>query len=85
MRAKRGWSWLFFGRRAIGPALVDMSALWIAVAATVIAFARHDLPAAALMVPYMLWLSLAWFLNKRIWMLNRGLSLAARSRRRRGA
>jgi len=64
------WSLIFFGRRAIGPALAEILVLWVAVAATVVAFHRQDRTAGRLLVPYLGWVSFATLLNASIWRLN---------------
>jgi tryptophan-rich sensory protein len=64
------WSVLFFGLHAPGGALVDIVALWAAILATIIAFANVSRPAAWLLVPYLLWVSFAFYLNYSIWTLN---------------
>ena len=64
------WSWLFFGRQAIGLALLDIVALWCAIVAFTQA-ARTKTPVASLMfVPYLLWVSYATALNLAIWLSN---------------
>jgi len=65
------WSIIFFKYQNPGWALVDIVALWIAVVATIGAFAKHSRLAAALMIPYILWVSFATYLNYSIWMLNK--------------
>ncbi len=65
------WSWLFFGLQRPGLALFDIVALWCAILLTVIAFRRHDQTAAALMVPYLAWVTFAMALNFELWRLNR--------------
>lgn len=65
------WSPLFFGAHAIGLALADLVLLVLAVAATLLAFARVDRAAAALLVPYLAWVSFAAVLNASILALNR--------------
>ena len=64
------WSWLFFGRHAMGAALFDLTLLWATVLAVLLAFRRHDRPAAWLMVPYLAWAGFAWALNLAVWRLN---------------
>jgi translocator protein len=64
------WSALFFGLHAIGWALVDILALWCAIAATSAAFWRIDRPAGLLLLPYLAWVSYAVALNAAIWRLN---------------
>ena len=65
------WSPLFFGLRSPAAGLVDIAALWFAIAATVFAFFRIAPVAGALLVPYWLWVTFATVLNAAIWGLNR--------------
>ncbi len=64
------WSWLFFGRHAVGAACVEIVMLWAAILATVLAFRRWDRPAAFLLLPYLAWVTFAAALNFVIWRLN---------------
>jgi translocator protein len=64
------WSYLFFGLRWPGGALVNITVLWVAIAATAIAFARVSQPATWLMLPYLAWVSFAMALNLEIWRRN---------------
>jgi tryptophan-rich sensory protein len=64
------WSYLFFGLRWPGGALVDIAVLWVAIAATAIAFSRVSPPAAWLLLPYLAWVSFAMALNLEIWRRN---------------
>lgn len=64
------WSIVFFGLQAIGAAVVVIVALEAAILATLIAFRRIDGLAAALLVPYALWVAFATVLNVAIWRLN---------------
>ena len=64
------WSFLFFGARNPGLALVDIVLLLAALALTTRAFFRHSKPAGALMLPYLAWVSFATVLNFTIWRLN---------------
>ena len=65
------WSWLFFGFRMPGAALVELLLLWAFIAATIRAFSFHDYTAAWMMVPYLAWVSFAGALNAAILILNR--------------
>lgn len=65
------WSWIFFGLRMPGPALLELSLLWIAIAATIRSFAPFDPAAAWMMSPYLAWVTFAGALNGTIWILNR--------------
>ena len=64
------WSWLFFGLHSPGAAMVDLILLWAAIAATTVTFWRRSIPAAILLVPYLIWVSFAGALNFGIWRLN---------------
>lgn len=65
-----GWSIVFFGLRQPGLAVIEIVLLWLAIAATLRAFARVSVPAALLLVPYLGWVSFASALNFAIWRLN---------------
>ena len=65
------WTPIFFGLRNPGAALVEIVALWVAVAGTIGAFARRRAAAAALLVPYLAWVTFAAALNLAIWRRNR--------------
>ena len=64
------WSWLFFGLHSPGAALIDIVLLWIAIAATTIAFWRRSVVAGLLFLPDLAWVSFAATLNFAIWRLN---------------
>ena len=64
------WSYVFFGRRSTGWALVEIGFLWAAIVATILAFSKVSKTAALLMLPYLLWTSFATLLNYEIWRLN---------------
>ncbi|CAN5562474.1 tryptophan-rich sensory protein [soil metagenome] len=65
------WSWLFFAWRQTLGAGIEISLLWVAILATVIAFVRVRPSAGGLMVPYLLWVTYATALNWAIYALNR--------------
>ena len=64
------WSIIFFGLHSPGGALIEIVFLWLAILATISTFAKIAKPAAWLLVPYILWVSFAMYLNYSIWMLN---------------
>lgn len=64
------WSFIFFGLQNPGAALVEIGLLWLAILATMVAFARISKPVAWLLLPYLLWVSFASYLNYAIWSLN---------------
>ncbi len=64
------WSWLFFAWHLGAPALAEIVLFWIAIVATLIAFWRVRPLAGALLLPYLMWVSFAAFLNYTLWRLN---------------
>jgi translocator protein len=64
------WSFLFFGARSPGLGLIDVIAMWLAIAATIFAFSFRSRLAAFLMVPYLCWVSFATALNAAIVLMN---------------
>jgi len=64
------WSPLFFGLKRPMWGLVDIVALWLAIGATLLGFARVRPLAAVLLVPYWLWVSFAALLNFELWRRN---------------
>lgn len=66
------WSYAFFGFRSPAAGAVVIVALWLAIVATIVAFSRRSRLAAALLVPYLAWVSFAALLNLEIWRRNRG-------------
>ncbi len=69
------WSFLFFGLHNIGSAFIEIFILWLAIISTMIAFFRISRQAGWLLLPYILWVSFAAYLNYAIWIANyyRGL------------
>ncbi|HWB00384.1 MAG TPA: TspO/MBR family protein [Pirellulales bacterium] len=65
------WSGLFFGLHNPLAALIDVVALWIAIAATLRAFWQIDRAAGVLLIPYLAWVTFATYLNAAIVVLNR--------------
>lgn len=64
------WTPLFFGAHAMGWALVEIVALWIAILLTLLSFRRVNLTAGWLLVPYLAWVTFATALNFTLWRLN---------------
>lgn len=60
------WSPLFFGQRRPRAALVDIGLLWAAVGAYLLEARKVDGVAAALVVPYLSWVSFAAYLNEEV-------------------
>jgi tryptophan-rich sensory protein len=66
------WTIIFFNRHAIGWALVEIAALWLAIVLTIILFLRVNRTAALLLLPYLAWVTFATILTSAIWKLNGG-------------
>lgn len=66
------WTPLFFGLHALGLALIEMTLLWLVIAACIVVFRPVSKTAAWLFVPYLAWVSFAWALNAGFWLINRG-------------
>ena len=64
------WSPLFFGLHRPGWALIDIVAMAATIAVTTWKFLHIDRLAAALMLPYLMWVSFATLLNFAIWEMN---------------
>ncbi|MBU1705377.1 tryptophan-rich sensory protein [Patescibacteria group bacterium] len=64
------WSIIFFGLWSPGGALIEIMLMWLFIAATLLAFLKLDQKAGYLLVPYILWVSFATYLNYSIWFLN---------------
>jgi translocator protein len=64
------WTWIFFGLQRPALAFAEIIVLWILIAATALAFAKHSLPAAWLLAPYLAWVTFAAVLNFSLWQLN---------------
>lgn len=58
-----GWSIVFFGARRVRLAGVELAALWVSIAITVVAFLRVRLLAGLLLLPYLAWTTFAGALN----------------------
>ncbi|MCE5272283.1 tryptophan-rich sensory protein [bacterium] len=65
------WSGLFFGLRSTRAGLTGIALLWVALALTIYLFLQLDPVAAALLLPYLLWVSFAARLTWGLWRLNR--------------
>jgi benzodiazapine receptor len=65
-----GWSAIFFGLRAPGPALIEILVLLVAIVITTWRFYLLEPAAGYVMVPYILWTAFATVLNGTIWRLN---------------
>jgi tryptophan-rich sensory protein len=64
------WSIIFFGLKSPAWAFIEIIILWLAILAAIIAFAKISKTAAWFLVPYILWVSFAGYLNFSIWQLS---------------
>ena len=64
------WSFIFFGWHQPGLAFFVLLALWFSILYTIINFYRVSKTAAWLLLPYILWVTFAGYLNWAIWMGN---------------
>ncbi len=64
------WTPIFFGGHRIDLALINIAMHWLAIVATLFAFAAVDRLAAWLFVPYLAWVSFATVLNFELWRRN---------------
>ncbi len=64
------WSWLFFGLKQPGWALMDLLLLLVALTFTVVFFRGRSKVAGALLIPYCIWALYALSLNAWIWWYN---------------
>ncbi|OKY77490.1 MAG: Tryptophan-rich sensory protein TspO [Candidatus Methanohalarchaeum thermophilum] len=61
------WTPLFFGLRNPLLGLIDIILLWIAILVTIVLFTRISKKAGALLIPYIIWVTIATALNYSIW------------------
>lgn len=64
------WSWLFFGLHQPDLALIEISLLWLLILISMILFWRIRPLAGCLLLPYLIWVSFAAWLNFWLWRLN---------------
>ncbi|HEY4503735.1 MAG TPA: TspO/MBR family protein [Candidatus Paceibacterota bacterium] len=64
------WSIIFFGLHSPLWALVNIIFMWLAIVWTMVIFYKISKPAMWLLLPYILWVSFASYLNYSIWILN---------------
>ncbi len=65
------WSGIFFRMRRPDWALVEVALLWLSILALILVLGSHSTTAGLLMVPYLIWVSIASFLNYRIVQMNK--------------
>jgi translocator protein len=65
------WSIIFFGMKSKGVGVITIIVLWLLILATIIASFRVSVWAGALLIPYIIWVSIASYLNIGVWLLNK--------------
>jgi translocator protein len=70
LAANAFWSWLFFTWHKGGLAFLEVLLLWFLILVTVVAFWRISRVGAALLLPYLAWVTFASALTFAIWRLN---------------
>ena len=65
------WSFIFFYQQMIGLAVVDILFMLGSIILTIFYFNKINRVAASLLIPYLLWVCFASFLNLAIYLLNR--------------
>ncbi|MES3093280.1 TspO/MBR family protein [Sphingomonas aerolata] len=64
------WSLVFFRLQRPDWAVAEMVVLWLSILSLIVVLARHSRSAAALLLPYLLWVGFAGYLNLAIVQLN---------------
>lgn len=64
------WSLVFFGLHSIVGGFILILVLWLAIWANILAFYIISKPAGLLLVPYLIWVSIASYLNYSVYLLN---------------
>ncbi|MDD4877004.1 MAG: tryptophan-rich sensory protein [Dehalococcoidales bacterium] len=65
------WSVVFFGVKSKGGGIIIIIVLWILIMITIINSFRVSVWAGSLLIPYIVWVSIAAYLNIGIWALNK--------------
>lgn len=73
------WSPLFFNLKRPDWALIEVPFLWLSILALMIGLARFSTLTVYLLLPYLLWVTFAAFLNLTIVRMNRPFGQAGRS------
>ena len=65
------WSLVFFGMKSIRGGVITIVILWFLILATTVASFRVSTLAGALLIPYLIWVTIASYLNIGVWWLNK--------------
>lgn len=64
------WSVIFFGLQSMFYAFIEIIILWISILITILSFYKVSKKAALLLLPYIVWVTIAMTLNYYVWILN---------------
>jgi translocator protein len=64
------WSVVFFSLHSLLGGLILVIALWIGILVNIIVFYRIYKPAGLILIPYIVWVSIATYLNFSVYLLN---------------
>ena len=64
------WPLVFFGGKMYLTAFIVLVAMWVAIVVTMRRFMKLDEKAGDLLIPYLLWVSFAAYLNLGVFLLN---------------
>jgi len=64
------WSYIFFGLKSPFYAFIEIIILYIVILIKIIKFYQISKKAGLLLIPYIIWVTIATFLNFYIWILN---------------
>ena len=70
LAANTVWTPLFFGLQNPELALIDIAILFVLIVLTIVAFGRIHKLAGILLIPYLLWVGFATYLNVMVVLLN---------------
>lgn len=65
------WSIIFFNYEMYGVAFICLVLMWAMIIRSIIVFSSVSLSAAAIMLPYLLWVTFAGYLNVSIYLINK--------------
>jgi len=65
------WSIIFFWLKSKGGGVITIIVLWLLILATLVISFRVSGWAGALLIPYIVWVSIATYLNIGVWLLNK--------------
>jgi benzodiazapine receptor len=65
------WSIIFFGLKSKGGGVITIIVLWLLILVTVVTSFHVSGWAGVLLIPYIVWVSIATYLNIGVWLLNK--------------